>query len=249
MSELILLFFILAFLSVVVGTVAGFGTSTILLPVALFFVDFKTALVLVAISHLSGNAGATTFFRHGLDRRLFLLFGVPSVILTVLGAAIVIYIPQNVLEALLGIFLLLFSIYSLLRPGFKVKARKINTIFGGGLSGFLQGLMGIGGPLRGSFLISYNLDKFMYIATMSAIAVVIDATRIPIYFYNNLLEPQFYYYIPPLVIIGIVGSYTGKKIVNKIPQDIFKKVILVAIALASLLLIYNGLYPYIRYLF
>ncbi|MGZ7069115.1 MAG: sulfite exporter TauE/SafE family protein [Methanobacterium sp.] len=245
MSELILLFFILAFLSVVVGTVAGFGTSTILLPIALFFVDFKTALVLVAISHLSGNLGATTFFRHGLDRRLFLLFGVPSVVLTVIGAAIVIYIPQNVLEILLGIFLLLFSIYSLLMPDFKVKAAKIYTIFGGGLSGFLQGLMGIGGPLRGSFLISYNLNKFMYIATMSAIAVVIDATRIPIYFYNNLLGPQFYFYIPSLVIIGIAGSYTGKRIVNQIPQDIFKNVVLVAIALASLLLIYNGIYHYI----
>jgi uncharacterized protein len=44
------------------------------------------------------------------------------------------------------------------------------------------------------------------------------------------------------VLIGIVGSYTGKKIVNQIPQDIFKKVVLVAIALASLLLIYNGTY-------
>jgi uncharacterized protein len=80
MNELILLFFIVAFLSVVVGTVAGFGTSTIFLPLALFFVDFKTALVIVAICHVSGSVGATTFFRHGLDKRLILLFGVPSVI-------------------------------------------------------------------------------------------------------------------------------------------------------------------------
>jgi uncharacterized protein len=58
---------------------------------------------------------------------------------------------------------------------------------------------------------------------MSAIAVVIDATRILIYFIINLLEPQFYYYIPPLVIIGIVRYYIGKKIVTKITQDIFKK--------------------------
>jgi uncharacterized protein len=72
------------------------------------------------------------------------------VVLTVIGA----YIPQNVLEVLLRIFLLLFSIYSLLRPGFKVKVAKLNTIFGGGLSGFLQGLVGIGGPLMGSFLIT-----------------------------------------------------------------------------------------------
>jgi uncharacterized membrane protein YfcA len=204
-------------------------------------VDFKTALILVAVAHLSGSIRATIFFRHGLDKRLILLFGVPSIILTILGAYLVVYLPQNILEVSLGVFLLIFSIYSFLKPDFQVQAAKINTIIGGSLSGFLQGIIGIGGPIRSAFLISYNLDKFKYIATLAAIAVIVDVTRIPIYIANNLLEPQFYYYIPPLVIIGIVGSYIGKRIVNKIPQDIFKKVVLVAIALASLLLIFSGL--------
>ena len=242
MTELMmLLFFITAFLTIVIGTVAGFGTSTIFLPIALLFVDFKTALVLVAISHISGSLGATAFFRHGLDKRLILLFGVPSIILTILGAYLVTYIPQNILEIILGVSLLIFSIYSLVRPDFKVSASKINTVFGGSLSGFLQGLVGIGGPLRGAFLISYNLNKFKYIATLAAIAVIIDATRIPIYFSNNLLEPQFYYYVPFLAVVGVAGSYTGKRIVQKIPQNIFKKVVLIGIAIASLLLIYGSL--------
>ncbi len=241
MYELILLFFIVAFLSIVVGTVAGFGTSTIFLPIALFFLDFKTALVLVAITHISGNVGAVTFFRQGLDKRLIFLFGIPSIFLTILGAYLVTFIPQLTLEILLGIFLLIFSIYSLLRPDFKVAATKSNTLIGGSLSGFLQGLLGIGGALRGAFLISYDLDKIRYIATISAIAVIIDAARIPIYFSNNLLDPQFYYYIPILIIIGLVGSYTGKRIVSITPQRIFKKIVLVAIVLASLLLIYHGL--------
>ncbi len=236
-----ILFFLVAFLTIVIGTVAGFGTSTIFLPFALFFVDFKTALVLVAISHISGNLGAVTFFRHGLDRKLILLFGLPSLFLTVAGAYLVIYVPQNILQVLLGLFLFLFSIYSLLNSNFKVNATKTNTIIGGSLSGFFQGLLGVGGPLRGAFLISYNLDKFKYIATLAAIAVIIDAARIPIYFANNLLEPQFFYYIPILIVIGILGSYAGKRIVNKIPQNIFKKVVLVGIALASLLLICGGL--------
>jgi len=246
MYELIILFFIIAFLAVIIGTVAGFGTSTVLLPLALFFVDFKTALVLVAIVHISGSVGGVAFFRHGLDKKLILLFGAPSVILAILGAYLVIYLPQDVLQIILGSFLLVFSIYSLIKPDFKVKPGKVNTIIGGSLSGFLQGLIGIGGPLRGAFLISYNLEKFKYIATLSAIAIIIDATRIPIYLVNNLLEPQFYYYIIPFVIIGIAGSYAGKKIVNKIPQDIFKKVVLVAIALASVLLIYGGLNLFIK---
>lgn len=241
MTELmIILFFIAAFLTIVIGTVAGFGTSTIFLPIALLFVDFKTALVLVAISHISGNLGATAFFRHGLDKRLILLFGAPSIILTILGAYLVTYVSQNILQLILGLSLLIFSIYFLLRPDFKVSASKINTVFGGSLSGFLQGLLGIGGPLRGAFLISYNMDKFKYIATLAAIAVIIDAARIPIYFLNNLLEPQFYYFIPILAVIGIAGSYTGKRIVQKISQNIFKKVVLVGIGLASLLLIYGS---------
>ena len=105
----------------------------------------------------------------------------------------------------------------------------------------MQGLLGIGGPLRGAFLISYDLDKFKYIATLAAIAVIIDLTRIPIYLTNNLLEPQYYIYIPILVVLGIIGSYIGKRIVVFIPQDAFKKVVLVAIGFASLVLILGGL--------
>jgi hypothetical protein len=44
-------------------TIAGFGSSTIFLPLALFFVDFQTALILVAISHLFGNLGRINFFK------------------------------------------------------------------------------------------------------------------------------------------------------------------------------------------
>ncbi len=241
MYDFYILFFLVAFLSIVIGTVAGFGTSTIFLPVALFFVDFKTALVLVAITHLSANLGATTFFRHGLDKRLILLFGVPSIFITIIGAYMVSYVPQNILIIILGIFLLLFSILFLIKPNFKVQKSETNTIIGGALSGFLQGLLGIGGPLRGAFLISYDLDKFKYIATLAAIAVIIDVTRIPIYLSSNLLEPQYYVYIPVLVVMGIIGSYIGKRIVVFIPQDVFKKMVLVAIGIASLILIIGGL--------
>jgi len=120
-------------------------------------------------------------------------------------------------------------------------ASKNNTIFGGIISGFLQGIIGIGGPLRGIFLISYDLDKIKYIATLAAIAVAIDLTRIPIYLNNNLLEHQYYYYIPILILLGILGSYLGKKIVLFIPQPLFKKLVLIVIAIASLLLILGGL--------
>lgn len=46
---MVILFFLSAFVSEIIGTIAGFGSSTVFLPLALIFFDFKTALVLVAI--------------------------------------------------------------------------------------------------------------------------------------------------------------------------------------------------------
>src|SRR3989344_5204564 len=236
-----LLFFLLAFVAEVIGTIAGFGSSTIFLPLALFFVDFKTALILVAFFHIFGNLCRITFFRHGLDKKLILVFGVPSVLLTVFGALLVNYTPQDILKFVLGIFLLVFSITSLIKPDLKFKPSRKNAVIGGGLSGFLAGLIGTGGALRGAFLTAFNLKKENYIATAAAIALAVDITRIPIYFGSGFLGQQFYLYLPLLFVIAIAGSFTGKKIVDKIPQQSFRKFVLTVIAIVSLKFIYDGI--------
>ena len=240
-----ILFFVLAFLAEIIGTMAGFGSSTVFLPIALFFVDFKTALVLVAFLHIFGNIGRITFFRHGLNKRLILLFGIPSVILTILGALLVNYTSQNILKLILGVFLLVYSVTLFFKPELKFKPSKKNAIVGGGLSGFLAGLIGTGGALRGAFLTSFNLKKGVYIATAAAIALAVDLTRIPFYLKDGFLSSQYYYFIPILLVVALFGSYTGRKIVDKIPQKSFKKVVLVFIALASLKFIYDGIKLYV----
>src|SRR3989338_8408331 len=221
-----LLFFLLAFVAEVIGTIAGFGSSTIFLPLALFFVDFKSALILVAFFHIFGNISRITFFRHGFDKKLILIFGVPSVMLTILGAILVNYTPQDILKLFLGIFLLIFSTASLIKPDFKFKSSNRNAVIGGGLSGFLAGLIGTGGALRGAFLTAFNQKKEIYIATAAAIALAVDITRIPIYFAGGFLEQKYYAYIPFLFMIAMAGSYIGKKIVNKIPQKMFRNIVL-----------------------
>src|SRR3972149_3520729 len=173
-----LLFFLAAYLSEVVGTIAGFGSSTVFLPLALLFFDFKTALVLVALLHIFGNIGRISFFRHGLDKRILLIFGVPSVVLTLIGALLITYISQNTLKGILGMFLVIYAGISFWKENLKIKPSMLNSILGGGLSGFLAGLIGTGGALRGAFLTAFGLPKEQYIATASVIAVAADITRI-----------------------------------------------------------------------
>ncbi|MFL6370679.1 MAG: sulfite exporter TauE/SafE family protein [Nitrososphaeraceae archaeon] len=236
----LLLFFLIAFISEVIGAIAGFGSSTIFLPLALFFLDFKTALILVAISHLIGNIGRINFFRHGLDKKMIITFGIPSILLSFLGASLVGILPQSILQIILGIFLIAFSVLFLLKPSLKFAANTRTTITGGGISGFITGIVGTGGALRATFLTGFNLEKTKYIATAAVIALATDSTRIPLYLYQGFLLPQYYYYIPIFFVTAIGGSFLGRKIVGRINQTTFKKIVLLSIILVSIKFIIYG---------
>ena len=224
-----LLFFGAVLFAEVAGTIAGFGSSTILLPAALFFFDFPTALILVAFAHISGNIGRISFFRHGLDRRILFWFGIPSVILTIVGASLVARTSVDILKSLLGVFLVCYGILSLFG-----KLSAARAAVGGGLSGFLAGLIGTGGALRGAFLTAFGLPKERYIATAAAIALAVDATRIPIYLREGFLPRGMYWYPAALFFLALGGSFIGGKVVARIPQEKFRRAVLVALLLIGI---------------
>jgi uncharacterized membrane protein YfcA len=235
-----ILFFVVAFISEVIGAIAGFGSSTIFLPLALFFVDFETALILVAISHIFGNLGRINFFRHGIDKKIIVTFGIPSILFSLLGASIVGILSQDILKVILGAFLIIISALFLVKPSLKVPTNRNIVIAGGGISGLITGLVGTGGALRATFLTGFNLEKTKYIATAAVIALGTDATRIPLYLSQGFLLQHYHYYIPILAATAIGGSYIGKKIVGKIDQNIFRKIVLIAIILVSINFIISG---------
>ena len=95
--------------------------QTIFLPLASYLVEFKTALVLVAIFHFFGNVSRITFFRHGLDWNILLVFGIPSIALSLIDATLVGNLSQTFLKLLLGTFLIVFSVLFLIKPKIEPK--------------------------------------------------------------------------------------------------------------------------------
>jgi hypothetical protein len=236
------LFFLSAYLAEIIGTTAGFGSSTVFLPLALLFYDFKTALVLVAFLHIFGNIGRVSFFRHGLDTRLLIIFGLPSVLATLAGAFLVSVISQDALKGFLGVFLAAYALISLWKEDLRAKPTIQNAVLGGSLSGFLAGLIGTGGALRGAFLNAFHIPKDRYIATAAAIALAVDITRLPVYVAQGFLGRQFFWFIPVLFALAVIGSYTGKQIVARIPQKQFRRVVLLALLVVGVKFISDGLF-------
>jgi uncharacterized protein len=239
-EEEIILFFISALIAEIIGTMAGFGSSTIFLPLALLFVDFKTAIILVAIFHLFGNLSRIIFFRQGFDKRMILQFGVPSILFSLLGALLIGVLPQPILKLILGIFLITTSASFLIKPGLKIPANTGTFIAGGSATGFITALVGTGGALRATLLQGFNIEKVKYIATAATIALATDVTRIPVYISQGFLTQHYFLYIPILFGIALAGSFMGRRIVKRINQEFFRRIVLIAIILVSIKFIIDG---------
>ena len=233
------LFFLGAFVAEIIGTIAGFGSSTVFLPIALVFFDFKTALTLVAFFHLFGNLTRIVYFHKGMDMKVFVLFAIPSVIAAFIGAYLVNYLPYEILKGLLGIFLIIYSLWALTNHYLKIKNKTRSTIIGGVVSGFIAGLIGTGGAVRGAMLNALVKNKNKYIATAASVAFVVDLTRIPIYIAQGYLRENMMWYLSILFVIALIGSYLGKIVVDRVPQKEFRVIVLLAVLTAGAYFVYQ----------
>jgi uncharacterized membrane protein YfcA len=228
------IFLMASFGAAVAATIAGFGSSILLIPVAILFMDIKTAIFVVAVFHLFNNVFKVRLFRKSIDFRLFLLFGIPSILMAFSGAILISVVPLERIKIVLGIFLILYAVYSFIKPEFGLKESKPTAVIGGSLSGFLAGLIGMGGALRGAFLTAFNLPKEIYVATSAVIAVVIDTTRIPTYLLTKTVQDDSYYVLLPfLCVMAYLGVRTGKVLLQRINQDTFRRIVSLALFAAG----------------
>lgn len=228
------LFLILALVAEVIGTIGGFGSSVFFVPLGNFYFDFYSVLGMTAIFHLSSNISKIFLFKKGLDKKLLLYIGVPSVLFVVIGGFLSKMVESAALEIVLGIFLVVFSLLFLIKSEIVVLPSKKNAMIGGTLSGFSAGLLGTGGAIRGLTMAAFNLEKNAFIATSAFIDFMIDFSRTFVYYDNGYIGKQELTYLPFLLVIGFVGTYLGKKILAYIPQEKFRKLSLIFILIIGL---------------
>lgn len=236
-------FLVFGFFAEVIASSLGFGASTILLPLALLYFDFKTALTLTAFFHLFGTLCRSYFFRAGLNKKILLQFGLSSVIFGVIGAYFASSLTQTLLKGLLGIFLVLYGALSLFQNRLRLQATTTNLLFGGSLSGFLAGLIGTGGAIRATFLSALKSNKKEYLATTAVVALVVDLTRIPVYLASGFLSASYLLWLLPLSATAVLATYLGKRLALFLPTQLFEKLILLAITAAGLWFVYLWILP------
>ena len=223
------LFILLALLAEILGTIGGFGSSLFFIPIASYFLDFHSVLGVTALFHVSSNLAKIGIFKGGFDKKIALSLGIPAIVFVIIGALLSKYVETKFLEITLSIFLILISLFFLFKKEFQVKPTFANTLGGGIFSGFVAGLIGTGGAIRGIVLASYNLKMEVFIVTSAMIDLCIDASRSVVYFYNGYMHKDDFYLIPILLVISILGTFIGKKILLLVSEKQFKSFVLILV--------------------
>jgi uncharacterized membrane protein YfcA len=234
----LLLILILVAAASAIGTVTGFGLSTVMIPLLALAYPVPETLLFVGIIHWFNDLWKLVLFREGIRWKLILSFGLPGIVATVIGARLIFAIPNEILQRILGLFLISYVAFLFARSAFKVRQSLVAGAAGGALSGFCAGIFGMGGAIRALFLTAFDLPKAVYLATAGAIAIVIDTPRLVTYLGQGArLDSLLFWGLILFVPASFLGARFGKGLLERIPQEHFRKVIAALLFIVGLRLL------------
>ena len=221
------------------SAVTGFGGAAILLPMLVAMFGAREAIPILTVAQLIGNASRACFNRRELDFRVVAYFSVGAVPAAIAGGLLFALAPLAALTRLLGAFLIAVVIYRHVRKRPPTMQLRAFTPLGAG-SSFLSALLGSVGPLMAPFFLAYGLAKGAYIGTEALCSLVMHVAKLGAYGGASLLS---------LTGIGIglamgtgliVGSYTGKHIVDRVSEPVFVLLVEATLVIAGLRFLISG---------
>ena len=226
------------------AAVIGFGIGSLLTPLLLTRLEPAVAIGVVALPHLVATAVRYSQHRQWIDGTILLRFGVPSAIGGLAGALVQGALNSAALIAVLGILLVLTGLANLSRGGgfggWRPSPRAALAI--GFVSGVFGGLAGNQGGLRAAGLTTFNLSPRSYLATGTAVALLIDVARTPVYLVRA--GPQLLALLVPILIATagcIVGTIAGERLFLRISPERYRSVIGAAVLVLGIWLLVTSL--------
>jgi uncharacterized membrane protein YfcA len=231
-----------AFVAGTVASVAGFGIGSLLTPLLALRTGTKLAVAAVSVPHLVGTALRFWRLRGSVDRRVFVGFGLASAAGGLAGALLHARAGNPALTALLGALLVFAGVMGLTGWADRLRFRGAAAWAAGALSGAFGGLVGNQGGIRSAALLGFALPRDAFVATATAIGLVVDAARMPVYLATEARALSEVWPLTAAATAGVVaGTLAGERLLRRVPEPLFRRVVsLLLIALGASLFFQLG---------
>jgi uncharacterized protein len=226
----------------VVASVTGFGIGSLLTPALAWQMDTRIAVAAVSIPHFIGTAFRFSLLGGGVDRRVLWSFGVMSAVGGLSGALLQEWASTPALMVLFGALLLFTAGAELTGLARRLQFQGPFAWMAGAASGLLGGLVGNQGGIRSAALLGVELPKHAFVATATAVGLMVDGARVPVYLWYMAPELNGLRGFIALAAVGVVaGTIVGNRLLTGIPERMFRRIVAVVLALLGAAMALQGL--------
>ena len=232
-----------AFAGSVVFGITGFGAALVTVPFATHFVPLPFALALYVLMDLA-NA-----FRIGFENPKNAVKSewtrmVPTILIgTVAGVTLLVNLPRGAATLALGVFVLLFAVYSLASSA---ETRRIVSTGWAYVAGFTGGvtstIFGAGGPPYAIYLSHRGLAKEQYRATMGFATLTSISLRTIAFFATGiLLDPKVWIYAVAIIPAGLAGLWAASHLFRRISREALMRAVALMLLVSGASLIVRAI--------
>ena len=224
-----------------VAAVTGFGIGSLLTPAFALHVDTRLAVAAVSIPHVVGTAFRFWLLGARVDSRVLWSFGLTSAAGGLAGALLQARAGTSAVTVLFGSLLLFTAGAEVTGLARRMRFKGPAAWFAGGASGLLGGLVGNQGGIRSAALLGIDLPKHVFVATATAVGLMVDGARVPVYLWR-MYEPIGG--IAGRVIIAtlgvVIGTLFGNQLLVRIPEHLFRRMVAAVLAVLGAAMLVRG---------
>jgi hypothetical protein len=208
------------------AAVVGFGIGSLLTPLLILRMTPDLAVAAVALPHLLATAVRFTRHASAVHRPTFLRFGIWSAAGGLTGALLQAALSGPALLAMLGALLIATGGASMTSSFGGWRAPPKGALALGLLSGLFGGLAGNQGGLRAAGLLAFDLRPRAFLATSTAVALLVDLARTPVYLLRA--GPQLWALALPIAVAGLgclLGTVWGERLLARISATTYRRLV------------------------
>jgi len=225
---------VIAFLGALIFGVTGFGAALVTIPLATHLVPLKFALALFVVVDLAAALMVGLEKPKNAVRSEWTRL-VPMIVAgTALGVTLLVNLPRATGMLLLGLFILWFAIFNLVRRGGGRIVSPRWAWFAGGAGGITSTLFGAGGPPYAIYLSQRGLTKEQFRATLGLATLTSISLRLVAFVVTGLLlDAEVWRKAAFAVPACLLGIWIARRIFLRISRDVLMRAV-------SLLLLVSG---------
>jgi uncharacterized membrane protein YfcA len=209
---------------------------------ALVMSPVQAAAILLPIYVITDMFGLWLYRRRYDSRNLAIL--IPAAIAGVgIGWATATIVSERVVTLLVGVIGLAYCGDYWCRRSGEMRAHRADVGRGlvwGGLAGFTSFVSHAGAPPYQWYVLPQRLDKLTYVGTTTIFFAIVNAVKIYPYWALGQFSSANIWFAVLLVLPAVAATFLGARIVRLVSDELFFRLVMIALLLISLKLIADG---------